>query len=137
MIGSRVSMISPNWFRSFLAHFLKLTFFFKFHHSTFGWLRIELCNFFQFSLYGIILISFLRSWVLLVNSGWFKYFFHCFFPKIDFLFQFCRSTLDCLRIKFHNFIQFVFYRDIQVSRPCHEFGSLTCMDLDLFFLSFF
>jgi hypothetical protein len=49
--------------------FVLFYFIFQFHHSTLGWLRIEIQNVFWIVFYKIITVSWLRSWILYVNLG--------------------------------------------------------------------
>jgi len=53
-----------------------LVFFFKFHSSTLGWLRVVLHNLFWFSFYGVILRARLR--ILLVNPCQIELLWICF-----------------------------------------------------------
>jgi len=63
------------WFNPCCLELFFLSIFFQLHLSTLGWLRIRLCNSFQFALYWVILISWSRSQVWHVNPGWLKLFF--------------------------------------------------------------
>jgi hypothetical protein len=55
-----------------------LFFFFKFHFSALGWLKIKLYNLFWFIFYEVILVLWSRSWIWWVNSVFLNWFFFNF-----------------------------------------------------------
>ena len=83
----------------------KIDFFFQFHHSILGWLRILLHDFFVFALYGIISILLPTSRVSKINLIWLR-FFLAFFFKL-FFFQFYLSTLGYWTLSLVIFFTFL------------------------------
>ena len=119
------------WLRLFLDCFYN--WFFLFHHSTTGWLKIKLYNVFQFVFYKVILISLFESRVWQVDPNWLyfsiiffiKYFLIGFsiFSRIrelsqsreySFFFRFQLLKLDLLVIELRGIFYFIFYEAILV-----------------------
>jgi hypothetical protein len=71
----------------FFNLFLIDSFFFQFHHSILNWLGIEIHNLFQFTFYGVILVTWPKLQVWKVNIGLLKLFFFLSF-LINFSFHF-------------------------------------------------
>jgi hypothetical protein len=72
--GSWIWKVSPGCFSLFFRSFLKIDFF-LFCPLTLCWLGIKLCNFFLFLFYVVILVSWPRSLIWRVDSGFFSLFF--------------------------------------------------------------